>query len=195
MKKIGLTGGIASGKSLISGYFKTENVIVLDADKIYKNLLKTNKILYNEIKEEFNLEELDLTILSEIVFNDQLKLNRLNEITHPFVMNVFTEELDKLEKTEKLVVLDIPLLYEAKMKSFCHEIICVYIDEKIQLERLIKRNKLSTEEALKRINSQMPLSKKSKMSKYVIDNSGDKESTYLQFQRIYQKIKESIKCH
>ncbi|MFA7075513.1 MAG: dephospho-CoA kinase [Candidatus Izemoplasmatales bacterium] len=195
MKKIGLTGGIASGKSLISGYFKTENVIVLDADKIYKNLLKTNKILYNEIKEEFNLEELDLTILSEIVFNDQLKLNRLNEITHPFVMNVFTEELDKLEKTEKLVVLDIPLLYEAKMKSFCDEIICVYIDEKIQLERLIKRNKLSTEEALKRINSQMPLSKKSKMSKYVIDNSGDKESTYLQFQRIYQKIKESIKCH
>ncbi|MDT8336471.1 MAG: dephospho-CoA kinase [Candidatus Izemoplasmatales bacterium] len=192
MKRIGLTGGIASGKSLISNFFEENNVIVLDADKIYKNLLKTNKIMYNEIKKEFNLDELDLHQLANIVFNDEEKLKRLNKITHPYVIRVFTEQLRKLSKTEKLVVLDIPLLFEAKMEDFCDEIICVYVDEEIQEQRLVERNKLSEEEALNRIRSQMPLSEKCKLSNYVIDNSQDIEYAYEQFEQIFQKIKESI---
>ena len=192
MKRIGLTGGIASGKSLVSGFFEDENVSVLDADKIYKNLLKTNKVLYNEVKKAFNLDEVNLKILAEIVFNDEKKLKQLNKITHPFVIRSFTEQLKRLSKTEKLVVLDIPLLFEAKMEDFCDEIICVYIDEKVQLERLVERNQISIQEASKRIKSQMPLNEKCNLSDHVIDNSFDTDNTYNQFIKIYHKIKESI---
>ena len=192
MKRIGLTGGIASGKSLVSGFFEDENVTVLDADKIYKNLLKTNKVLYNEVKKSFGLDEVNLKILAEIVFNDERKLKQLNTITHPFVIRSFTEQLKRLSRTEKLVVLDIPLLFEAKMEDFCDEIICVYVDEKVQLERLVERNKISVQEASKRIKSQMSLSEKCKLSDYVIDNSLDTDNTYNQFIKIYHKIKESI---
>jgi len=192
MKRIGLTGGIASGKSLVSGFFEDENVTVLDADKIYKNLLKTNKVLYNEVKKSFGLDEVNLKILAEIVFNDERKLKQLNKITHPFVIRSFTEQLKRLSRTEKLVVLDIPLLFEAKMEDFCDEIICVYVDEKVQLERLVERNKISVQEASKRIKSQMSLSEKCKLSDYVIDNSLDTDNTYNQFIKIYHKIKESI---
>ena len=191
MIRIGLTGGIASGKSLVSSYFEEQDIVILDADKIYKNLLKTNKILYNEIKKTFQLEDFTLKQLGEIVFNDQKKLKTLNRIAHPYVIRVFTEQLKKLAKTEEFVVLDIPLLFEAKMEDFCDVIICVYVDEIIQIERLIKRNNLSEEEAIKRINSQMPLSEKCKISDYVIDNSKEREYTLEQFNEIFIKIKEN----
>ncbi|PKK94726.1 MAG: dephospho-CoA kinase [Tenericutes bacterium HGW-Tenericutes-5] len=191
MIRIGLTGGIASGKSLVSSYFEEQDIVILDADKIYKNLLKTNKILYNEIKKTFQLEDFTLKQLGEIVFNDQKKLKTLNRIAHPYVIRVFTEQLKKLAKTEDFVVLDIPLLFEAKMEDFCDVIICVYVDEIIQIERLIKRNNLSEEEALKRISSQMPLSEKCKISDYVIDNSKEREYTLEQFNEIFKKIKEN----
>lgn len=191
MIRIGLTGGIASGKSLVSSYFQELDIPILDADKIYKNLLKTNKLLYNEIKKTFNLEDFTLKQLGEIVFDDQIKLKTLNKIAHPYVIRYFAEQLKKMAKTEKFVVLDIPLLFEAKMESYCDVIICVYVDEIIQIERLMKRNNLTKEEALKRINSQMPLSEKCKISDYVIDNSQDRDYTYQQFTEIFNKIKEN----
>lgn len=190
MKVIGLTGGIASGKSLVSRFFEKENVVVLDADKIYKNLLKRNKIMYNEIKNAFSLTELDLKTLSEIVFSNEEKLKVLNSIAHPYVKKVMLERIQRLNKTEKLIVLDIPLLFEAKMENLCDKIICVYAEEKVQLERLLKRNDLSLDSALKRINSQMPLKEKCRLSDYIIDNSLDMDNTYRQFKIILSKIKE-----
>jgi dephospho-CoA kinase len=190
MKVIGLTGGIASGKSLVSRFFEKENVVVLDADKIYKNLLKRNKIMYNEIKNAFSLTELDLKTLSEIVFSNEEKLKVLNSIAHPYVKKVMIERIQRLKKTEKLIVLDIPLLFETKMENLCDKIICVYAEEKVQLERLLKRNALSLDSALKRINSQMPLKEKCKLSDYIIDNSSDIDNTYRQFKIILSKIKE-----
>ncbi|MDD3712465.1 MAG: dephospho-CoA kinase [Candidatus Izemoplasmatales bacterium] len=190
MKVIGLTGGIASGKSLVSRFFEIENVVVLDADKIYKNLLKRDKIMYNEIKNAFSLTELDLKTLSDIVFNDEEKLKILNSIAHPYVKRAILERIQRLKKTEKLIVLDIPLLFEAKMENLCDQIICVYAEEKVQLERLLKRNDLSLDSALKRINSQMPLKEKCKLSDYVIDNSLDIDNTYRQFKNLFNKIKE-----
>ncbi len=192
MKIIGLTGGIASGKSLVSGFFEAMDIIVLDADKIYKNLLKTNKLLYNEIKKEFGLNEINFKLLADIVFNDEVKMKKLNKITHPYVIRSFREQINHLSKTEKLIVLDIPLLYEAKMEDFCDEIICVYVDSKTQTKRLQERDNISLDEALKKINSQMPLEEKVKYSDYVIDNSYTEEKTFDQFKQIYQKIKESI---
>ncbi len=190
MKRIGLTGGIASGKSLISEYFQENNVLVLDADRIYKNLINTNVVMATEIKKAFNLQKIDFQALAEIVFDNQKMLRKLNKIAHPFVIRAFKEQLTKLEKTESMVVLDIPLLFEAKMEDFCDVIICVYVDPIIQKERLMHRNNISEEEAIKRINSQMSLSEKAKMSDYVIDNSQDKDYTKNQFNDIFKKIKE-----
>lgn len=190
MIRVGLTGGIASGKSLISKYFEDEGITVLDADKIYKNLLKTNKLLYNEVKRAFNLETIDLQVLGNIVFNDNEKLSLLNKIAHPYVIRIFKEQLTRLSKTENLVVLDIPLLFEAKMEEFCDVIICVYVDEKIQVERLMMRNAINANDAMIRIKSQMPLSEKVKMSNYIIDNSFSIEDTYQQFLKIFSEIKE-----
>jgi len=190
MKRIGLTGGIASGKSLISEYFQENNILVLDADRIYKNLINTNVVMATEIKKAFNLEKIDFQKLSEIVFDNKKLLKKLNRITHPFVIRAFKEQLNKLEKTEAIVVLDIPLLFEARMEDFCDQIICVYVDETTQIERLMKRNNISETEAKKRINSQMPLIDKCKMSDYTIDNSHHKDFTKKQFDEIFQKIKE-----
>ncbi len=190
MKRIGLTGGIASGKSLISQYFQDRDILILDADKIYKNLLKTNNILYNELKKAFNLQDLDLSLLARIVFNDKEKLKLLNRITHPYVIQAFTEQIKRLKKTEKMIVLDIPLLFEAKMEIYCDKIICVYVDKETQIERLIERDCLTEKEALKRINSQMSLTEKCEKSDYVIDNSQDFDYTYKQFKEIYQKLWE-----
>lgn len=190
MKRIGLTGGIASGKSLISQYFQDRDILILDADKIYKNLLKTNNLLYNELKKAFHLKELDLQELAGIVFNDKEKLSLLNQIAHPYVIQAFSEQLKRLEKTEEMVVLDIPLLYEAKMEPFCDQIICVYVDKKTQIARLMERDNLSAEDAMKRIESQMSLDEKCLKSDYVIDNSKDFDYTYKQFKEIYQKLRE-----
>lgn len=190
MKRIGLTGGIASGKSLISEYFQENNILVLDADRIYKNLINTNVVMATEIKKAFNLEKIDFQKLSEIVFDNKKLLKKLNRITHPFVIRAFKEQLNKLEKSEALVVLDIPLLFEAKMEDFCDQIICVYVNEATQIERLMKRNNISEAEAKKRIDSQMPLIDKCKMSDYTIDNSHHKDFTKKQFDEIFQKIKE-----
>ena len=190
MIRVGLTGGIASGKSLISKYFEDEGITVLDADKIYKNLLKTNKLLYNEVKRAFNLETIDLQVLGHIVFNENDKLSLLNKIAHPYVIQVFKEQLTRLSKTENIVVLDIPLLFEAKMEEFCDVIICVYVEENIQVERLMMRNKINANDALIRIKSQMPLSEKTKISNYVIDNSFSIEDTHQQFLKIFSIIKE-----
>lgn len=190
MKRIGLTGGIASGKSLISQYFQDRDILILDADKIYKNLLKTNNLLYNELKKAFHLKELDLQELAGIVFNDKEKLSLLNQIAHPYVIQAFSEQLKRLEKTEEMVVLDIPLLYEAKMETFCDQIICVYVDKETQIARLMERDNLSEEDAMKRIESQMSLDEKCLKSDYVIDNSKDFDYTYKQFKEIYQKLRE-----
>ncbi len=190
MIKIGLTGGIASGKSLICELFLEKGIKVLDSDKIYKNLLKNNKILYNEIKDEFKVFDLDFKKLGDIVFNDTSKLKKLNQITHPYVLKEIEKQLDELKQKEKIIVMDIPLLFEAKMESYCDTIICVYVDICVQKKRLIARNSLSEYDAIKRIESQMPLIDKCVKSDYVIDNSGTILNTVTQFQEIFERIRE-----
>lgn len=190
MIRIGLTGGIASGKSLVSDFFKQENIVVLDADMIYKNLLYTNQVMRTKIIKEFSLDEINLKELAKKVFADPNELKKLNRISHPFVIRAFKEQLTRYKATEKFIVLDIPLLFEANMEDFCDYIICVYTTEEVQLKRLIERNDLSVEAAKKRIESQWPLKDKCEKSDYVIDNSFEKSFTKEQFIDIFKKIKE-----
>lgn len=195
MKVIGLTGGIASGKSLVSDWFTKAHIKVIDADNVYKTLLKTNDNLYNEITDAFNLKKnnenrLNFKHLARIVFNDKDKLERLNNISHPYVINKVEQLIVKYkEESEKIIVLDVPLLFEANMEYLCDKIICVYIDRETQIERLMNRSNLEREVAIKRIDSQIDLEEKKAKADYVIDNSFSRDNSFLQFKQILANIK------
>lgn len=195
MKIIGVTGGIASGKSLISDWFKKAQIEVIDADHVYKRLVETNQALLDDIRTHFNLSlhdhHFNFRALGRIVFNDKEKLKLLNKITHPYVK----EEINRLikmnlEAGEKHLVLDVPLLFEANMEDYCDSVICVYVDRETQIERLMQRGHLDHQTAIARIDSQMSLEEKKERSDFVIDNSLTKDYTYQQFRQILAKINQ-----
>ena len=191
---IGLTGGIASGKSMISKWFKEQKVKVLDADKIYKDLLKNNKIMYNEIVKEFgfsvtNNNEIDRAKLGNIIFNNPSKRQLLNDITHPFVMKKMGQEIQKFRHTHKVLVLDIPLLFEAKLEYMVDIIMLVYVDVSTQIKRLMERDQISLEFAKTKIASQINLDFKKTRSDVIIDNSGDYQRTKEQFLAVFNILR------
>jgi dephospho-CoA kinase len=188
---IGLTGGIASGKSTVSAMFTDMGITVIDADIEARLAVEPGEKAYDEIVSHFGkdiLEE-DRTInrpkLGEIIFNDEEKRMLLNSIVHPAVRERMAQKREKAEAAdEKAVVLDIPLLFESKLTGLVEKIIVVYVDEQTQLERLMKRNGFSEEEASSRIRSQMPLKDKVGLADAVIDNSGSIEESKQQLVKI-----------
>ncbi|GAM16014.1 dephospho-CoA kinase [Mesobacillus selenatarsenatis] len=191
---IGLTGGIASGKSTISAMFTDLGITVIDADIEARLAVEPGEKAYNDIVSHFGTEILadDRTInrpkLGEIIFNNEEKRLLLNSIVHPAVRERMAQKRAKAEEAnEKAVVLDIPLLFESKLTGLVEKIIVVYVDEKTQLERLMKRNEFSEEEAYSRIKSQMPLKGKVSLADAVIDNSGSIEQSRQQLMDLLTK--------
>ncbi|WLR56103.1 dephospho-CoA kinase [Mesobacillus subterraneus] len=181
---IGLTGGIASGKSTISAMFTDMGITVVDADIEARLAVEPGETAYIEIVSHFGtgiLEEngaINRAKLGEIIFNNEEKRMLLNSIVHPAVRERMALKRAKAEEAnEKAVVLDIPLLFESKLTGLVEKIIVVYVDEQTQLERLMKRNRFSEEEATSRIKSQMPLKDKVSLADAVIDNSGSIEQS------------------
>lgn len=188
---IGLTGGIASGKSTVSEMLKKRDIPVIDADLIAREVVEVGKKAYTEIVNAFGKEILneDLTInrarLGSIVFQNEDKRKKLNSIVHPEVRLEMKRRQEQLiSEGAKAVVLDIPLLFESNLKHLVDKVIVVYTGEKNQLERLMKRNNFSKEEALSRINAQMPLKEKVKFADAVINNDGTLEETEQQLENI-----------
>ncbi|XMB72756.1 DNA-formamidopyrimidine glycosylase [Mycoplasmatota bacterium WC30] len=191
---VGLTGGIASGKSLVTNWFKDKNVKVLDADEIYKNLLKTNKLMYNEIAREFGNEiakdsEIDRVSLGKIVFGNKRKRLRLNEITHPFVLARMKELIKLARVKEDIIVLDIPLLYEVKLEYLCDIVILVCVNKDVQIRRLMKRDNLTEQEAITKIGAQMNMECKKNKSDIIINNNFDIGTSKKQFLEIYKMLR------
>lgn len=188
---IGLTGGIASGKSTVSEMLKTRGIPVIDADLIAREVVEVGKKAYTEIVNAFGKEILneDLTInrarLGSIVFQNEDKREKLNSIVHPEVrLEMKRRQKQLISEGAKAVVLDIPLLFESNLKHLVDKVIVVYTGEKNQLERLMKRNNFSKKEALSRINAQMPLKEKVKFADAVINNDGTLEETEQQLENI-----------
>jgi dephospho-CoA kinase len=176
---IGLTGGIASGKSTVSNLFKEMAITVVDADVEARLAVMKGETAYFKIIEEFGREvlleneEIDRQRLGSIIFHQAEKRQILNGITHPEVRKRMMDQVEIAKKNgEEVVVLDIPLLFESKLTYMVDKTILVYVDDEIQLQRLIERNNLSVEDARARIRSQMPLSDKLKLADAVIDNNG-----------------------
>jgi dephospho-CoA kinase len=188
---IGLTGGIASGKSTVSAMFADMGITVIDADIEARLAVDIGEKAYNDIVSHFGKSILaeDGAInrqkLGSIIFNDEEKRNLLNSIVHPAVRERMAQKRQTAETAnEKAIVMDIPLLFESKLTSLVEKIILVYVDEETQLERLMKRNGYSEAEALSRIASQMPLKHKVELADAVIDNRGSVEHSKAQLMDI-----------
>ena len=189
---IGITGSIACGKSTVSNYLKEKGYTIIDADKIGHMALENDEVkkqLVNKFgKSILKDNEVNRVTLGKLVFENNENLKELNNIIHPQIRKNISEQI-QMHKNEKLVFVDVPLLFEAKFDDLVEKIIVVSLDEKIQLERLMNRNSLSKEEALQRIKSQIPVREKEKLGDYVVDNSFTQENTYNQVDRILEKLK------
>ncbi len=200
MLLLGLTGGIASGKSTVSKMLTDLGWHVIDADEIAKKVVEPGtpglKVLIKEFGKEIlsNDGQLDRKALGKIIFSNPSLRNRLNQGLHPLILNKIKDKVEYLEKnsSHRMVVIDAPLLMETGLDKTTDYNIVVSLDKNMQLERLMKRDKLELEEAEKRINSQMPLPEKLKRADFIIDNSGSISETASQVRRLYQEIKSSI---
>lgn len=185
MLVLGLTGGIATGKSTISKYFTDDyHIPVIDADKIARDIVKPHTPCYNEIVEYFQPKVADLILpdsyelnraaLGAYVFAHKEDLRKLNSITHPVVRRtiyylLFTSYINR----EPIVILDVPLLFESGLNWICSRTLTINCNYENQLERLLERNKeLTRDQAINRINAQMKMVDKVKLSDYVIENDG-----------------------
>ena len=193
---IGITGSIACGKSTVSDYLIEKGYTIIDADKLGHVALTSNDVK-RKLTEKFGdniLEnnEISREKLGRLVFGNDDNLKILNSIIHPKIRKLILK-LQKEHKDENLVFLDIALLYEANFVDLVEKVVVVYVDEKVQLERLMTRNFLSMEEALMRIESQMKAKEKASLGDYVINNSYSKEDTFQQIDKIIKKLKRGDK--
>lgn len=189
---IGITGSIACGKSTVSNYLLEKGYTIIDADKL-GHIALTSEDVKRKLAEKFGDEiiennEISREKLGKLVFGNEDNLKILNSIIHPKIKKLILKLQDE-HKDEQFVFLDIALLYEAKFVDLVERVIVVYVNEKVQIERLMSRNSLSKEEALSRIKSQMSAKEKAALSDYSIDNSDTIENTYQQIDEILEKIK------
>ena len=188
---IGLTGGIASGKSTVSNMFKEMDIQVIDADIEARLAVQKGEQAYKKIIAEFGEDilmdngEIDRKKLGAIIFHDEDKRQTLNGIVHPEVRKRMMTKIEEAKKNqEEIIVLDIPLLFESKLTYLVDKTILVYVDLETQLKRLMARNQLTVEEAKARINSQMPLVDKIRLADAVIDNNGSIDYTRKQLLQV-----------
>ena len=187
---LGLTGSIATGKSTVSQLFKDFGFPVVDADLGARAVVEKGTAGLREIKTYFGDEiihsdgSLNRQKLGKIVFEDGEKRKQLNELLKPYIRKWIMDETQKqVAKGVSLVVLDIPLLYEAEYDKVVDKVMVVAVSPATQLKRLQKRNQLSKEEALLRIHSQKSIVEKEQLADIVIDNNGSKESTKQQVEK------------
>lgn len=194
MKIIGLTGNIASGKSKISEYLKTKGFKIIDADSIGKILLQDERIkdklvrvFGKEILNEDN--SINRRKLGSIVFSSKKNLEKLNRITLPHLTKIIKKKIDDYKKRKtKFLVIDAAILIEAKWHRFVDEVWVVYLDPETQLDRLIKRENYSLEEAKNRIFAQMSIEEKLKFANFIINNSFDWENTKAQIDKELKRL-------
>lgn len=190
--RVALTGNIGAGKSAVGEYLRTKGIKVIDTDILAREIVEPGKKAWFEIVRSFGYEVLaendviDRKRLGDIVFNDKDKKCELEKITHLAIWEQLSEKMSQ----ESLVVAEIPLLFEAGWQDRFEKVILVKADDALRLQRIMERDKLSEEDAKKRLNSQMSQEIKEKMSDYVINNSGEWLDTVRQIEEIWQSIME-----
>lgn len=199
MLLVGLTGGIASGKSTVAAMLADRGAIILDADRIARDIVEPGQEPYRKIVEHFGSEILkaDLRIdrerLGRIVFADPVKRALLNELTHPTIMGIIADRLEQLRPTESIVVCDIPLLVEAGVGASSFDlIIVVNAGRDTQIQRLTRDRRMSNDDALARIGSQATTDERRALADIVIDNDAEKEELARQVDLAWQRITDAL---
>jgi len=203
MLLVGLTGGIASGKSLVGKVLRELGAHLIDADRIVHCLTEQNQSAWQEIVEHFGQgillpnREIDRKKLGEIVFNDEKQRTWLNSCLHPKVFEAFLASVRNMRNRppDTIIVLDAALLFETGYDKKMDRTLVVYVEPEQQLERLMRRDSFTKEQALARIRSQMPLMVKRGRADYVIDNTGSREHTERQTREVFFKLKQDAERH
>ncbi|GMH45481.1 hypothetical protein BSKO_13438 [Bryopsis sp. KO-2023] len=202
MRVVGLTGGIATGKTTVSNSLKAAGVAVIDCDEIAHDVVRKGRWAWRRVVSTFGSQvlqsngELDREALGELVFKNETARRKLNTATH---LPVFLETIKQIVRNwalcRTMVVVDMPLLFETKSNKYMKPSILVYCDEKSQLERLMSRNGFTEAHAKSRIASQMPLAEKKKMADILIDNSGSKDALKQKVADVIVQIKLGAAKH
>ncbi len=202
MLLVGLTGGIASGKSTVAHALRDLGAQLIDADRIVHELLRPHQGCWHAVVEHFGNDiltadgSIDRRKLGEIVFQDPVKRSWLNGCLHPRVFEVYMSQIRQMgnRPPDTIIVLDAALLIETGYHRNMDRTIVVYADPEQQIERLMARNSFTREQALARIRSQMPLSEKRAQADYVIDNTGSRERTAEQAREVFLKLKQEARA-
>jgi len=195
---VGLTGGLATGKSSVARLFQDCGAIVIDADVLAREAVEPGRPAWRDIVRVFGKKvlqpdrALDRRTLGRIVFGNRSKMKQLNAIVHPRVareQNRLTREITSKE-LDAVIIYDAPVLIEAGAHNRMNKIIVVAADQATQIKRLCNRSHFSRAEALRRIRSQLPLAQKIKLADYVIDGTLSFEQTKNEVQRIYAQLEQ-----
>lgn len=182
---IGLTGGIACGKSTVAAMFVQRGAVLIDADQIAREVVLPGSPALAQVADRFGQAvlqpdgSLNRQALGEIVFRDEAARKELESILHPRIRALMRERLESNERESpnKLVVVDVPLLFESKLEQMFEETVLVYIPRSLQLTRLERRDGLTRQQAESRLAAQMPIDAKRELADYIIDNSGERSDT------------------
>ncbi|EES90680.1 dephospho-CoA kinase [Clostridium botulinum C] len=197
MIKVGLTGGIGSGKSTVSNILKSKNIPIIDADLISREVLYIYPEVLEEIKNIFGEEFIDekgnlkRRELGNYIFGNNLLRKKLENLIIPYIKKEIFKRVDEYSNLHKRIcIIDAPTLIEHHINESMDINILVWVDKKTQIERVKTRDNMSEEEVLQRINSQMSLEEKSKYVDFTIDNSGDLDTTKEEINKILEKVME-----
>lgn len=201
-KVIGLTGGIASGKSTVAAQLRQAGLVVLDADQVARAVVQKDSPGLLALTRAFGRQilkpdgSLNRAKLGQLVFSDPAARKKVDAITHPLIRQVFEASLAALKRLGvPLVVLDVPLLLEAGYQRYCDQVVVVKVDPLTQLHRLMARNHYGSQEARERIATQMPLAEKLAHADVVIDNNGSREKTTRQVAKLIASWREGADLH
>lgn len=194
--KVGLTGGIGCGKSTISMIFRGNNIPIIDADKISKQVLINHPDILLEIRKSFGDEYFDKDggflrrKMGNLIFSNENKKIQYESIIMPHIFYDIFSEIEKYNDIrEEICIIDAPTLIENKLHTYMDKVIVVITNEETQIERVMKRDSFSKEETIIRINNQMNTKEKCKFADFIIDNSGNLQETQIKVMEIISKLK------
>lgn len=194
--KIGLTGGIGCGKSTISMIFRENSIPVIDADEISRKVLLNHPDILLEIRKSFGDEYFDENgeflrrKMGNLIFSDKSRKVQYENIIMPHIFHDILSEIKKYNDVgEEICIIDAPTLIENKLHTYMDKIVVVIVSEEIQIERVMRRDNFSREEAIIRINNQMSTKEKCKFADFIIDNSGNLQETRIKVMKVISKLK------